>query len=132
MTNPRNKALDDKERPKLRGPFDAPPINRMSREQEERVAEELGGRRRPASGSRPGQKGDVAVAESDLLIECKATKHGGIAVHGTWLRKITMQARGEGKQPAIVLTLEGVGPEVEHDWMLLPLSVARALLKGKA
>lgn len=128
MTEPKNKAFEGGPL-RLRGPFDPPPPNRMSREQEERVAEELGGRRRPASGSRPGQKGDVAVKSCDLLIEAKSTKCNSIAIHATWLRRITMQARGEGKQPALAITLDGLGPEVEHDWMLLPMSVAKELLK---
>jgi len=101
----------------------------MSKQQENRVAEELNGARRPASGSRPGKKGDVAAG--NFLIEAKATGGNSMAIHLRWLEKITTQARGEGKDPAVVISFENAPTGIPATWTMVPMSVFKSLLPNR-
>jgi len=105
---------------------------RKSREQEERVAKGLGGKRQPASGALPdyGFKGDIR--ETDFLIEAKRTNAQSISVKSEWLLKIESEADRLGKLPALSLEIGKMFPGMEKDWCLIPMSVFKSLLdKGK-
>jgi len=111
-----------------------------SDEQEDRVAERLGGERVIGSGSgripagagsaiprrRVGGKGDV---KHDLvLVECKTTLKASISIKRDYLIKITHEAEDVRKTPSLVISFEGMPHGVEQDWALVPLPVAREML----
>lgn len=121
------------------------PANK-SRQQEERVAEALGGFRQPASGAlrsgspleyetggvRRGKSyghGDVQL--DDFLLDAKRTKMGAIAVAVEWLRKISHEAAMKGKIPGLSLEWERLPAHVERDWVMIPASALRGLLDRK-
>jgi hypothetical protein len=94
-----------------------------SREQEDRIAKETGGRRVPGSGSSLYARGDVKTA--DYLIEAKQTEKDSIRVTWAWLAKITRQALAAGKRPALVIEVrckEQRDVLVESEWAIVPLS----------
>jgi len=111
-----------------------------SDEQEDRVAERLGGERVIGSGSgrippgagsaiprrRVGGKGDV---KHDLaLVECKTTLKASISIKREYLVKITREAEDVRKTPALVISFEGMPHGVDQDWALVPLPVAKEML----
>lgn len=66
---------------------------------ERKTAKRLGGTTRPGSGSVDGAKGDILL--SDYLVENKCTEHKSISLKLEWLNKISVEAREEGKSPAL-------------------------------
>lgn len=132
---PRPRVFDD----------DYNPTNK-SREQEERVADALGGVRQAASGAlrsgapleyetsgvRRGRSyghGDVKL--DNFLLDAKRTRMGAIAVAVEWLRKISHEAAMKGKIPGLSLEWERLPDHVERDWVLIPASALRDLLERK-
>lgn len=101
------------------------------RQQEERVASRVGGRRQRGSGASDYAKGDVKA--EDFLIECKQTEKASLSVKGEWLSKITREAMAAGKSPALSIEIKGIDDGlVEHDWVAVPMSVFRRLLAASA
>jgi len=74
-----------------------------SKKQEKRIAEDVGGKRQPASGSRWGCKRDIVSPR--LLIEAKTTRSAKQAVSIKDLHFLTKQAYQQGKIPAYVIEL---------------------------
>ena len=68
---------------------------------ERKTAKRLGGRPRPGSGSVAGAKGDILLP--DYLVENKSTEHRSISLKLDWLDKISVEAREEGKVPALAI-----------------------------
>jgi hypothetical protein len=66
---------------------------------ERKTAKRLGGRTRPGSGAVAGAKGDILL--TDYLVENKSTEHQSISLKLSWLEKISVEAREEGKAPAL-------------------------------
>ena len=101
---------------------------KKSRDQEERVAKLVGGRRQPGSGSLPipGFKGDVK--EDSFLFEAKRTDAKSLRIKAEWLMKIEAEAEALGKFPALSIEIGGMSPLVERDWCLIPMSVLKILL----
>ena len=91
-----------------------------SKKQEKRIAEDLGGRVQPASGSRWGYKRDVSTPE--YLIEAKISDAKSVSVIEKDLRFLKQQAYQQGKVPVYVVEVrdasvailpkEEVGPEL--------------------
>ena len=103
-----------------------------SREQEDRIAKETGGRRVPGSGSSLYARGDVKTA--DYLIEAKQTEKDSIRVTWAWLAKITRQALAAGKRPALVIEVrckESQDVMVENTWAVIPFSDWQRLKEGR-
>lgn len=97
-------------------------------EQENRLADELGGHRQAGSGSSKYAKGDVKLDR--FLIEGKGTKHASLYVKKKWLKKITSEATAKGKYPALAIEIEGEpDPMTERDWLMVPLSVWKEMLE---
>lgn len=96
-----------------------------SREQD--IADKLGGFRRPASGAFSGLKGDIALNE--LLMDSKSTVGEILSVGRKDVIKITKEAYGDGKEPALVLTWVNMVPTVEKEWVAVPMSVFMRMLK---
>ncbi len=101
---------------------------------ERRVMKELGGRRMPNSGARPWGRGGSETEgrdgeTADLVVEHKGVQEGSksMSVKREWLEQIAEVARRAQKDPALVLTFEGM-QKAPKDWLVLPLDVARRLL----
>jgi hypothetical protein len=79
----------------------------LSRQHEDWVATQYRGIRSPTSGGSPTDKGDVRVATSKTVFECKATgKPGDDSKYTTVIRhleKVADEAYAEGKEPALAL-----------------------------
>lgn len=94
--------------------------------QEEAAAARYGGRVKPGSGSHPLSKGDVQTRS--FLMEMKTTIHGSLSVKAEWLEKISREAAGEARLPALEIKLECItDPLVEATWVMVPASVFRQL-----
>ncbi len=89
--------------------------------QEKRMAESIGGRVQPGSGSSMYAKADVK--HRTYLIECKRTDKKSISVKGAWLKKITEEAFAKEKTPALHLEMDVGGGMTERDWVAVPKSV---------
>ena len=111
------------------------------RDQEERIADAVGGSRVPGSGSSLYAKGDAKsggyeFGRGDFLIEAKQTEHGSLSVKRERLEKITIEAEAEGKYPALAIEIKGLiskrknqaARASERDWVAVPLSVFRRLI----
>lgn len=94
-------------------------------EQEQRVADAIGGERVRGSGCSPwpGRKGD-AVAEW-LRAEAKTTSARGIRVDRDYLVKIRDEAMATGRRPVFAFGFDG--PQ-RDDWIAFELPVAERLL----
>lgn len=114
---------------------------KMSRRQERRVADALGGRRVPGSGSglaatggfgaigrKAGRKGDVEAGP--LLVEAKATRRASLSVRFAWVEKIAAEAAAAGRVPALALTFEGRGGgATPRDLVAVPAEWLRAVMR---
>ena len=98
------------------------------------TAKALGGSVQRASGATPRHKGDVSTV--DLLIENKTRlpESGdgakSIRIQGSWLVKITGEARAVGKDPALAFEIpNGIDTLTERRWIALPETVLQRLLE---
>lgn len=116
--------------------------HKRPKKHEERVAGALGAHRRGGSGSHPSAKGDVRREDAGfpLLVECKRSMGKmSIRLEARWLTKITKEAMGENKYPAIALQFDDEvmiavarkhgGVPASADWVAVPLSTFRAMLE---
>ena len=94
---------------------------------EKASSKELGGKVQPASGAGKAHKGDIKLEH--FLIDKKETSAQSILVHGKDLTKITREADGEGRTPALLIQLEGVPATVSNQWVLLPFAKFAELFK---
>ena len=87
---------------------------------EKKTAKRLGGRTRPGSGAVAGAKGDIFL--SDYLVENKSTEHASISLKLAWLEKISVEAREEGKAPALSIQfVDKQGNSKKRGrWVLIP------------
>lgn len=104
-----------------------------SREHERRIAARMGGRvvsrsgagRRVARATRTsetaGGKGDVSTEME--LIEGKTTSKASASIKMAHLIKITREARCAMRSPAMAYAFENMPPDVDRDWVLVPMSV---------
>ena len=119
---------------------------KKSKKQEQSLAENILGSRRPASGAFKGQKGDVSSGLPQIfddegqpvykpfLIECKFTNDRSMSVKLDWIRKIEEEAASENKTPAINLLWQ---PKNElksdfgycNDWVAIPREVFERIFK---
>lgn len=98
-------------------------IGKAGRASEKRLAKQLGGKVRPASGAVEGLKGDIVF--DNVLMEAKSTLKNSISIKHDWLAKIATEARNDGKTPALAVsfvTPEGK-PVVSGDWIMVPRHV---------
>jgi hypothetical protein len=97
-------------------------IGKAGRASEKRLAHQLGGRLRPASGAMEGAKGDIDLGT--VLMEAKSSRRESLTVKLDWLLKITKEARTEGKSPALSVSfvMEDGRPRPDGQWVLIPLS----------
>ena len=122
-------ALPEKpEKPRCRALDPGYGQQKKSRDQEERLAKRIGGRRQPGSGSLPipAFKGDVK--EDNFLFEAKRTDAKSLRIKAEWLMKIEAEAEALGKFPALSIEIGGTPLLAEKDWCLIPLSTLKILL----
>ena len=95
-------------------------IGKAGRASEQRLARQLGGRARPASGAMEGAKGDIVLG--DVLLEAKSTTNLSMVLKHSWLDKIAREARSEAKTPAIAVSFvhQDGKPIADGDWVLIP------------
>ena len=86
----------------------------------------VGGKRQPASGSFYWAKGDIKT--DHLLIDHKH-RQTACSVSAKMLDKITNEARGAGKEPALVITIPAVNVLTDRDWIVLPLRVFQGMVE---
>lgn len=111
-----------------------------SESHENRVADRLKGRVVPRSGAgrtpvrairalgqEAGGKGDVSTDMQ--LIEGKTTGKGSFSVKRAHLIKITREARNVMKSPAMAYGFEVMPPDVDRDWILVPVGVWEKMLE---
>ena len=110
--------------------------SRRSKKHEERLADELGGRRMRRSGGAYWSESDKNTDDGDLgtpefHIEAKRTDKKSMGVKKEWLDKVRDGARKFGKDPALILTFEEPNkPSVPpDDWICIPLDVLKRLLR---
>ena len=98
-------------------------IGKAGRASETRLAKEMKGRAKPASGAMPGAKGDIDFP--DTLLEAKSTTGASMALKHEWLLKIGAEARAQGKSPALAISfVNGSGRAVQDgDWVCVPRHV---------
>lgn len=81
-------------------PFiDRQKVHQHGQKSEKKTAKRLGGTPRPGSGAVEGAKGDIMLA--DYLLENKTTENKSLGLKLDWLRKISIEAREEGKEPGV-------------------------------
>lgn len=105
-------------------------IGKAGRKSETRLARQIGGRVRPASGAMEGAKGDMTVGAH--LLEAKSTTQASMGIKLDWLAKIAKEARSEGKMPALAVSFihpDG-NPVMDGEWVMLPLHRWRELVAG--
>ena len=78
--------------------------HKKSARQETRIAKETGGKRQPASGSRPGYKRDILLPE--FLVEAKTTDKDVFYLDTKDLAFLRKQAYTVGKTPAYIVAIK--------------------------
>lgn len=81
----------------------------LSKQHEEYIAKQYNGQRSRSSGASDTDKGDVRIAGSKSIIECKLTGAPGSGSKRTTLlshmEKVADEAWAEGKEPAVALRI---------------------------
>lgn len=99
----------------------------VSKIQELRIAEDVGGRRNPASGGIPGFKGDVETRK--FLVEAKTTDRKRFCLTEKMLAKIDSEALNYGKIPALVIEFPTFRFGVTRSWALVPYPVFAKIVR---
>lgn len=100
---------------------------KKSKKQEKRFAKQLGGKVQKGSGAMSFHKGDVKTSE--LLVECKRTDKETIRVDKKWLIKVSREAMGYGKTPALGFGFDDMPPLVDADWTAVPTKFLNSLIE---
>lgn len=110
---------------------------RLSRQQEKRNAEALGGRRHAYSGSRPDSDGDGHVGDDIrsmdyILLESKRTNgNRQITIKRDDLEKLAQEALRQGREPIMNFELSGKDYLIlERDYLVGLLAELRALTEA--
>jgi hypothetical protein len=106
-------------------------IGDAGRRSEKLTAKSLGARLRPASGAMEGAKGDMVLPQA--LVEAKSTTGDSISIKYSWLGKITQEAFGAGKYPALTVTFtdQNGRPVNFGQWVMIPLHVYQEMAGGR-
>lgn len=109
-------------------------------DQENRIADRLGGKRVRGSGASRYSKADVRdvslVGEDgdvEFLVECKQTMHASMSVTWKWLLKISAEANAVQREPVLAIEIKGGerDPNCERDWAVIPMRVLEKLVGKK-
>ena len=113
-----------KPRPKLGGGKSLEP-EKTWKKQEKRVAELTGGELVPGSGAGSKNKGDSK--NKDFLFENKSTDKKSLRLERSWLVKITKEAAGEMREPALTIAFGEMPVGTERDWVMIPITLFKDL-----
>lgn len=102
--------------------------SKESRVQELRIAEDVGGRRTPASGAFDRNKGDVETRR--FLIEAKITESKRFSINEKVLSKIDGEALNYGKIPALVIDFPSFRFGVTRRWAVIPYPVFARIVRA--
>lgn len=91
----------------------------QANEREKDEAKKLGAEKRPVSGALDHMKGDYSLG--NILFDSKHTDGNSIIISGKDLTKITREANGEQKIPALVISVGRIPFSVPKEWVLIPL-----------
>jgi len=94
------------------------------------IANSLGGKVQPGSGSSQYAKGDVKSpfsGESILLTECKTTAKKSIRIQNLFLEKISKEAFAEQGVPGFSFQVNTSDSMCERTWVAVPLSVYKRM-----
>ena len=94
---------------------------------ERQLADQLGGVATPNSGALAHRKGDVSL--DAFLLESKETDHLTYRIAQAELRKITVESREAGKEPAFSITFHSMKFGTPKTWVLIPLGVFDGFVK---
>jgi len=83
---------------------------KRSRKQEEKIAQEMGGKVVPGSGSIAGMKSDVVAERLGFRVEAKYTDNKSYSVTRTVIDKIRREALSSGENWLLQVDLHGGGP----------------------
>ena len=86
--------------------------------QEKRLAKELKGYTTAASGA-GRNKGDIDT--KNFKIEVKRTDKQSLAIKKSWLLKIEEESYGVGKEPALIIEIDG------EEWVVIPKRLFKIL-----
>lgn len=111
-------------------------VNRV-RNQENRFANAIGGKRKPFSGASPGSRfmrgsliGKGIDVESDQVVgEAKRTDKKSMSIKAEWLEQLDRQAMSKGKIPALQIELASVKSPWQKDWVMIPLDAFKRLIE---
>ena len=104
-------------------------IGRSGRASEKKFAKGLDAKTRPASGAMPGAKGDMSGTR--FLVEAKSTTRASTSIKYQWLSKIGLEAKSEGKTPALSVSfVNGDGsPCKDGEWVMIPAYLFREIFE---
>lgn len=105
-------------------------VREVSKKQERKTAELLGGDAQKASGALPWAKGDVRV-KGELRVEEKFTYADSYRVALSDLEKIRSETYGTEDPMFVVKFLRRANNAVRDVWVLLPLEAFMKRLRGK-
>jgi len=97
-------------------------VKRKANETEKKLAKSLGASRRPCSGAILGQKGDIV--DSDFLYDSKETKNNSISIKKEDWMKISREAYGDKKYPALIISIR------DESWVMMPIEVFKEIKDG--
>lgn len=110
--------------------YDLQQDSKDPRDQEDKFANKVGGKRQPGSGASQYAKGDVDAP--DFLYECKQTIHASLSVKMKWLEKISEESLALHKDPALQIEIKGGDARMaERRWVMVPETVFLRLLGGR-
>lgn len=102
---------------------------KVSRAQEQDVAEALGGYTQPGSGNMPGAKGDVRV-KGRLRVETKFTKAGSFSLKLEELYKIAHECHGLEKPVFVIDYLDPGTSKLQDRFAVVPFQDLKELLNA--
>lgn len=102
-------------------------VKERSKKNERKTASKLGGQTTPGSGAFEGHKGDIKL--TDFLLEMKETENKSISILIEHLLKITKEANATNKDGGMVYKFINTPPNMEKEWVLLPLSKFKELIE---
>ena len=128
---PKTRVFDEgykkgKKKPKL-NTFKKQSTRVKSKQQENKIAERLGGSVQRASGAVSGHRGDIKLPE--MLLEAKRTDQESFSIKKDWFEKISKEALINHKVPGLVIEFGSVDFLVEKNWIAIPVKFFEELLE---
>jgi hypothetical protein len=101
---------------------------KISQENEERLADDIGFELTPGSGNQPWPLGKGDGWLSQFMFECKETKAARIGVGARDIGKLCREAANIGRHPVLVMSAYGLPDPLPKDWVAVPSGLFREML----